>query len=171
MTRAAVREVVTQYLTQAQLPFVGTVFPVRTYVGEFDFEQNAEHFYTVSPDNSGCVMVVNLPTDDRQQKGWVGRGFVDDTNVHQIVLELFLANTAGDVASAQNDYDQIVDALFEVIRANANLGNAAVIWSAGEFDGVKHAQTEPFTDPEGLTVHINGTVRFSAYEWLKGQGV
>jgi hypothetical protein len=168
MTRTAVRATVQAYIQGANLPFVGTVYPSRAYIQEQDYEQNANLYYTESINGSGCVVVVNLPDDDRQQKGWVGRGNVDDTNVHPVVLELFFASTLGDPVVAQQDYDTIVDALFILIRANPLLGDPQVIWSAGEFGGVKHVQSEPYTDPEGTTVHINGVVRLQVYEWIKG---
>jgi len=113
---------------------------------------------------SCCMIVVNMPRDKRRRIAVQGRGSVDDMNKHSIVLELFFACTSGKGLSAQDDYDSIVDALFIAIRANPTPGGSAVVWSAGEFDaGVAHDQSQPYTDDDGLTILINGGIKYEAW--------
>ena len=172
MTRAAVRAGIESYLLTGNLPFVGTIFPSRDYINETDYEQNANYYYTESINGSGCVIVINLPTDKRNRMTITGRGHVDDVDRNSVVLELFFASTAGEPQPAQADYDSIVDALIPLIRADPTFGDPSVFWSTGEFDaGVRHDQSDPFSDPEGATVHINGVVRFEALEWLAGTDI
>lgn len=174
MGRAAVRTAIQSYIQGLGVNYLGTVHPARpTILQEADYEQTMAGKATAASDNgSACVAVVNIPSDLRQRRADTGRGAVNDSNIHQIALELFFASTGGDAVAAQEDYDSIVDALFIGIRANATPGGASVVWSAGEFQaGVAHNQTEPYTSDDGLTILINGVIRFEAWEWIKGTGV
>ncbi len=38
-------------------------------------------------------------------------------------------------------------------------------------NSVEHEQTQPYTSADGMTVLINGTIRFEAWEWLAGTNV
>jgi hypothetical protein len=169
MGQAAVRAAITNALTQAQFPLVGTVYPARGYISEQDYEVNAAGFYTQSINGSGCVIVVNLPGPDKRYRiALTGRQSVDDMNVHPVVLELFFANKAGDPQIAQLEYDAVVDAIVPFIRNNPTMMSGSV-WSAGEFDaGVTAEQSTPFTSPDGTTVFINGVIRFEAWEQIVG---
>lgn len=174
MGRAAVRIAVQEYLQGLGVNYLGTVYPARpTILQEADYEQTmAGMAVAASLNGSACVAVVNIPSDLRQRQSDTGRGAVDDWNIHDIALELFFASTGGDAVTAQEDYDSIVDALFVGIRENPTPGGSAVVWSAGEFRaGVGHDQTSPYTSIDGLTILINGVIRFQAYEWLSGTGV
>ncbi len=115
-------------------------------------------------------MIVNLPGKDRRvRKTLSGRGAVDDTLIVPVTLELFLACVGGESMDAQDDYDEIVDDLNDLIRANPTMASppAKGVWSAGEFAaGVTHDQTQPYGDEDGLTVFINGAVRFEAWQWI-----
>jgi hypothetical protein len=169
MGRAAVRQAVTSFIQGAGIPYVGSVYPARTYIVDMTD-------YTAltgsSPNGSDAIVMVNIPSDKRTRVADVGRGAVDDTNIHPIALEIFFGSSAGDPVAAQEDYDQIIDAFFIAVRNNPTLGNGTVIWSAGEFAaGVRHAQSEPFTDENGLTVMINGVIEFEAWEWPAGSDV
>lgn len=174
MGRAQVRTAVQGYLQGLGVPYLGTVYPARpTILQETDYEQTMSGVAVASSSNgSACVAVVNIPSDLRQRRADTGRGAVTDTNIHQIALELFFASTGGDAVSAQEDYDSVVDGLTVGIRANATPGGSAVVWSAGEYKaGVAHDQTQPYSSDDGLTVLINGVIRFEAWEWVAGVDV
>jgi hypothetical protein len=164
MGRAQVRTIVTDYLTGAGLPYVGSVFSARTYVVDMtDYTKLTES----SPEGSDSVLMVNIPSDWRHRVQMTGRAYVNEPEIHPIAVEIFFGCSSGDPLAAQLDYDQIVDAMFVAIRGNPQLGNVQ-IWSAGEFvAGVKHRQSEPFLDG-GMTVLINGVVEFEAWEWMAG---
>lgn len=160
------RAAITSFFTNASIPYVGTVFPTRQYIHGEDYEINAMGQYVGSVNSSGAVLVVNLPADTRTRKAMSGRGYVVDTDVHPVNLEVFFGCPSGQPQEAQEDYDTIIDALFVSIRGNPTLGNSVAIWSAGEFSaGVKHRQSEPFTLEDGTSVFIYGTVDFEAWEW------
>ena len=174
MGRAAVRQATAAALTTAGIPYVGAVYPARpTILQEEDYVQTLNgQAISASKNGSACVVVVNLTEDQRQLQAFTGFAGVNDTNIHQVCLEMFFACTAGTAVLAQQDYDTVVDALFVAIRNNPTLSAPAAIWAAGVYEGgVKHAQEEPYTPDTGLTVLINGTVRFAAYEWVAGSGV
>lgn len=183
MGRAVVRQAVQSALQAAVLsgaiPLVGSVFPARAYTTEYDYERNAAGYYVQSVNGSGCVLVVNLPgPEKRMLRALVGRGAVNDTYVHPVVLELFFASRGGGSAqgdqliAAQTDYDSVTDAITVFIRNNPILADPAQVWSAGEYAaGVVHQQSAPYTDAEGTTTFINGTIRFDAWEWISGTGV
>jgi hypothetical protein len=175
MGRADVRATVADYLTGLAVPFVGTVYPARTYINEGDYDSfmNTAAVSTVEPGvNLGCVLVVNIPSERRNRKAPTFRGQVQDTEIHDIALEVFFASTSGRGVVTQDGYDAVIDAIFDGLRADPLLGNGDVIWSAGEFaPGIHHVQVEPYTDEDGLTVFINGVIRFEAWEWLTGAGV
>jgi hypothetical protein len=170
--RAQVRTAVAEALSGSSVPFLGTVYPARPLLTNDD-DYYAGMMAAVNPDGSGCIAVVNLPgPDKRVRRADVGRGAVNDTVVHAVVLELFFASTGGDPLSAQQDYDALVDGLFILIRNNPLLSAPETIWSAGEYAaGVQHDQSQPLTSEDGLTVLITGTVRFEAWEWVAGTGV
>lgn len=174
MGRAAVRTAVQAAITAANITYVGTVYPARpTILQEEDYYQklNGEAI-AASSGGSACVVVVHLVSDKRERRALVGRNAVNDTNIHQVVLELFFACESGTALRAQADYDSIVDALFVEIRNNPLLSAPTVVWSAGEYQaGVVHDQGEAYSDDEGLTVLINSTVRFEVWEWVAGTGV
>lgn len=174
MGRAAVRTAIQAYIAGLGVSYLGTVYAARpTILQEADYEQTmAGMAVAASVNGSACVAVVNIPSDLRQRQSETGRGSVDDWTIHDIALELFFASTFGDAVAAQQDYDTIVDALIVAIRANPTPGGGSVVWSAGEFRaGVAHDQTAPYTSDDGLTILINGVIRFQAYEWDAGTGV
>lgn len=177
MGRAIVRAAVSNYFTNAGIPFVGMVYSARPIViNENDYERTMSAGtieFIESGNGSGAVMVVNIPDDKRVRKTLTGRGAVDDTNVHTIVLEIFFGSTGGEGISAQSDHDQLIDAVVTAIRSDPLLGTGGKpIWSAGEFDfGVVVEQAEPYTGSDGTTVFIPSTIRFQAWEWIAGSGV
>ena len=174
MGRLQVRRAVQSAIQGAGIPYLGTVYPARpTLVSEYDYIQTMSgQAVAASSNGSASVAVVNIPSDRRVRKAAVGRGMVQDADVHQIALEVFFASTSGEGAPAQEDYDSIVDAVTVFVRNNPTLGDPSVVWSAGEFSpGVAHEQGAPYTSEDGLTLLINGVIRFEAWEWLAGQGV
>ncbi len=175
MGRAAVRSAIQSCLQGAQIPYLGTVWPARPVITDEDSYTQTMSGQAIaeSPSGSACIAVVNLPSDRRVRRADVGRGAVDDTNVHDVALELFFASSGGNAApqgiEAQQDYDSIVDALTVAIRANPTPEG---IWSVGEFTaGVTHEQSTPFQSEDGMTVLIAGLLRFEAWEWVSGVGV
>ena len=164
------RAAVAAYLESGSLPFVGTVYPARTYINEEDYEETMNGVaVAASSSGSNAVLVVNMPDSDDQRRADVGRNAVMDTDVHQIWLEVFFACVGGDPVAAQNDHDTICDAIKTHIRADATLGGQ--VWSAGEFRaGVKISQKAPYTDADGTVVFIPTTVRFEVWEWISGSG-
>lgn len=170
MGQAAVRSAIQSALEAQSFPLVGTVYAARAYIGEEDYEMNASQAYVENLNGSGCVLVVNLPgPDKRERMTLTGRGAVDDTNVHRAVLELFFASTGGEPVQAQQDYDSVVDAIVIYIRGNPNLTAPDTVWSSGEYKaGVVHRASAPFTDPDGMTVFIYGTIEWEVWEWIAG---
>jgi hypothetical protein len=167
--RAAVRAALQSYLQDAGIPYLGTVFAARpVIIEEQDYNETLSGMAVAqSPSGSSCVAVVNLPHDKRERRADTGRGAVNDTDIHDIVLELFFASSSGDAIAAQQDYDEVVDALIVAIRANATPGGSAVIWSEGEYAfGVVHDQEEPYSTADGLSILINGVLRMQAWEWI-----
>lgn len=174
MGRLAVRNAVQAAIQAANISYVGSVFPARpTIVQEQDYEQTMQGIAVQgSQSGSNCVIVVNIVSDKRMRRALTGRDAVNDTNIHQVALELFFASVGGTGTTAQKDYDGVVDGLFIEIRNNPLLSAPTVVWSAGEYTaGVQHDQSAAYTTDTGLTVHINGLVRFEAYEWVAGSGV
>jgi hypothetical protein len=169
MSRRTVRTAVQEYFDEAALTHVGKVYAARPeIVNEQDYEENRLKEAVPSTHGSSAILVVNIPTDDRQRRADTGRGAVNDSVIHRIAMEVFFASTAGEAVPAQEDYDSIIDAIFGLIRGNATLGSS-VIWSAGEYEhGIKHQQGQPFTDADGTVIFISGAVLFDAYEWIAG---
>jgi hypothetical protein len=170
MSRVAVRTAIKEYFANADLQYVGMVHSARPEIlNEQDYETNRLAEAVPSANGSSAVLVVNIPSDDRKRRADTGRGAVNDSQVHKIVMEVFFASTGGDAVVAQNDYDTIIDGMVNLVRANAVMNAPGVIWSAGEYDaGIQHQQTAPFTDADGLVVFISGAVSFDAYEWIAG---
>lgn len=124
---------------------------------------------TESANGSACVIVVNIPSDIRTRYADVGRGAFADWNKHIIALELFFASQGGQGIPAQEDYDQIVDALVTFIRENPTMSAPATVWSAGEFTfGIRHEQSEAYTSEDGTAILINGVIRSESWEDVVG---
>jgi len=171
MSRVEVRKAVAEYFANAGLPHVGQVYSARPEIIQEDaYESNRFAEAAPSANGSSAVLVVNIPSDQRTRRADTGRGAVNDSEIHKIVMEVFFASTGGEAVVAQDDYDEVVDEMIKLVRANATLNApVGVIWSAGEYDvGVQHQQSAPFTDADGLTVFIAGAVSFDAWEWLSG---
>lgn len=170
MGRLTVREAIANYFATAELTFVGKVHPARPEImDEADYESSMFNEAVPSANGSSAVLVVNIPSDDRKRRADTGRGAVNDSNVHKIVMEVFFASLDGDAVEAQKDYDTVIDGMVDLIRADATMNAPGTVWSAGEYEaGVQHEQGEPFTGADGLTVFILGSVRFDAWEWLAG---
>ena len=164
------RAAVTEYFETADLEFVGKVFRARPEILPEDaYEKNMFNEAVQSADGSSAVLVVNLPDDMRQRKADTGRGAVNDQQTFKIALEVYFACSSGEALAAQEDYDTVIDGITNLIRANANLGNPSAVWSAGEYEnGIKHEQAQPYTDDDGVTVFILGTVEFDAMQWIAG---
>ena len=173
MGRATVRTAVTTYFQNANLPMVGTVFSSRpAIVSEDDYETslaNAALAYVGSASGSSAVIMVNLTESKRTRHSLTGRGAVADFTIHDIELEVILANTASDAIAAQQDHDTLVDAITSTLRADPLLGAPQQIWSAGEFSaGVTVRQSSPFTGSDGQTVFVLAIVAFQAWEDIEG---
>lgn len=176
MGRQAVRAAVASVLTTAKITYVGTVYPARPVIlDEQDYVQTMNgQAVAQSPNGSSAVLVVNLPgTDKRMRRTFTGRTHVDDTNIHPIAIEVFFASTPSSTQTqdagigAQEDYDGIVDAIVTLVRNNPTMSAPTTVWSAGEYTaGVTHDQGQPYTDDDGLTIFINGVVKFEAWEWV-----
>ncbi|MGD0387185.1 MAG: hypothetical protein ABSB73_13765 [Solirubrobacteraceae bacterium] len=170
MGRVAVRDAVAAYLTNAALPYVGTVYPARPVILTEDaYEQTllGEAIALTIAGGSSAVLVVNIPSDERMRRADTGRGAVNDTRIHQVALEVWFASAGGDGVQAQQDYDGIVDAVVTLIRADATLGG--LVWSAAEYTaGIHHEQAMPYTDADGAVVQIPGVIRFEVWEWQTG---
>jgi hypothetical protein len=163
--RKLVRQVVTDFIKGAGIPYLGQVYSARTYVVDM-----ADYTYLTgsSPNGSDAIIMVNIPSDDRHRVAMTGRAYINEPEIHPIALEIFFGCSSGEPVDAQLDYDAVVDALFAAIRGNPLLGSVQ-IWSAGEFTaGVKHRQSEAFTDSEATTVMINGVMEFEVWEWFAG---
>lgn len=179
MGRVQVRQIIAQQIQQANIANVGTVFAARPVILQeqaYTDHMNGLAYQVTSQSNengSGCVIVVNMPDDQRSRVALTGLGAVDDFNKHQLALELWFVNVSGDGLIAQLDYDAIVDALFILIRNNQKPGPSGIIWmSGGEVGtGVDHRMLQPYTDPDGLTIFINGSMRYQAWEQLVGTGI
>jgi hypothetical protein len=170
--RAAVRAAVTSYLTNyanPPIPYLGTVYPARTYVNEQDYtEDMTGQAVAASQGGSAAVATVNLPQSTRTREAEVGRAAVNDLNVHKVALEVFFASTGGNPVTAQQDHDTVMDAITVAIRADGTLGGQ--VWSAAEYQGgVEVLQAMPYTDDEGMVVFIPSVVRFEVWEWIAGQ--
>ena len=170
MGRLAVREAVAAYFANAGLNYVGKVHEARPEViQEQDYESSLFSEAVASSSGSSAVLVVNIPTDNRVRRADTGRGAVNDSHIYKVAMEIYFANTSGVAEQAQKDYDSIVDAMTNLVRADATLDNPEVIWSAGEYEiGIEHEQGMPFTDADGLTVFIYGVVSFDTYQWIAG---
>ena len=173
MGRAAVRQVVTAYFTNANIPFIGTVHPSRPYIiteEDYDLQMSNALFAGVASANSSSgVLVVNIPNSSRVREAMTGRAFVNDFVTHNVALEFFFANTAGDALQAQADHDTACDAITIAVRADPLLANGAVVFSAGEFrSGVHIEQHEPFTGEDGTTVFIPSRAYFDVHEYVIG---
>lgn len=171
MGRLDVRTATQTAVQNANLPYVGTVFPARPVIAQEDAYTTTMNGTATSEsvNGSACLIVVNITDDDRIRYGDVGRAALADFDKHLVVLELWFACTAGDGTAAQQDYDTVVDNLVEFIRENPTMGAPAAVWSAGEYRyGVKHSQGSPYTSEDGLTVLINGLVKFEAWEQVSG---
>lgn len=171
MGRAQVRTAVQSAIQAAALPYVGTVYPARPLIADENaYTQTMNGMATAeSPNGSACIVVVNIPDDDRTRYADVGRASVADWWKHRVALELWFACTGGSGVAAQEDYDTVADALVVFIRGNPTMTAPATVWSAGEYTyGVKHAQSAAYTNADGTTVFINGLVRFEAWEQAVG---
>jgi hypothetical protein len=168
--RLALRTAIAEYFANGKLPYVGAVYAARPeVVPEAAYEENRFGEITPSENGSGTVLVVNVPSDKRQRAADTGRGAVQDRHVYQIGLEVWFANVSGNGVSAQEDYDVVVSAITNLIRANATMNAPNAIWSAGEYEvGIEHEQREPTTNEDGTTVFVFGAVRFEAWQWIAG---
>jgi len=169
--RATVRAAVASLLSNGAVPYVGQVYPARPVIMQ---EQDYEFYmvgqaavYVSSTNGSAAVLVVNIPQSERQRRADTGRGAVNDSAIHDIVLEVFFASVGGEGIAAQADHDTITDAIVTLVRSSPTLANR--VWSSGEFDaGVRVDEGEPYTDEAGLTVFIPTTIHWQVYEWDAG---
>jgi hypothetical protein len=175
MGRLAVRQALETFLKNGNVPFVGTVFRARPIiVSEEDYDAQMVNTYLLQnpgldDEGSSAVVVINLPDSHRERKTLSGRANVDDTDVHDVVLELFFWSRSGDGIRAQDDHDAMCDSLVTLLRGDATLGKPSVVWSAGEFQpGVHIQQHESWTPNDGTGIIIVASCRFQTWEWLAG---
>lgn len=168
--RVALRNAVANYIALGGLPLVGTVYAARPeVVNETDYEVNRFNEVVQSANGSGTVLVVDIPSDKRQRRADTGRGAVQDSHIYNIALEVWFANVSGAGVQAQEDYDTVVSAITNLIRANATMNAQGVVWSAGEYEqGIEHEQREPKTNEDGTTIFIFGVIKFEAWQWISG---
>lgn len=171
MGRKDVRLAIQAVIQNAGIDYLGTVYPARPVIAEEDAYNHTMNGAATeeSANGSACIVIVNIAQDDRERYALSGRSALADFAKHLIVLELFFASTAGDGVLAQVDYDQVVDEIVELVRENPTMSAPNTVWSAGEYRyGVKHLQSQPYNSEDGLTVLINGTIKFEAWEQIVG---
>ena len=167
MGRYATRLAWANALANAGLVYVGTVFPARPEILQEDAYTQTMNGQAIeeSANGSACVLVVNIPSDIRTRYADVGRGAMADWNKHIVALELFFASQGGHGIPAQEDYDQVVDALVTFIRENPTMSAPESVWSTGEFQyGVRHEQSMAYTSEDGTAILINGVIRAESWE-------
>lgn len=171
MSRVAMRRAIGEYLRENKIPHTGTVYNARPEImPENAYESNIFGELAATANGSSAVLVVSLPSDIRRRVADTGRGAVNDQHIYTAVVEVYFASTGGEGVKAQEDYDEIVDEIIKLIRANATLNAPATVWSAGEYEkGIEHHQSEPYTGADGMTILVYGVVKFDAYEWIAGQ--
>jgi len=170
MGRAATRQAITSYIESLNLPFVGTVYPSRPMIVPEDaYDVSMAGQVVTSPNGSSAIVVVHLPEDKRSRDPLTGYGFVEDKDVHAVILETWMGNVSGNAITAQADHDLFIDSLVMGLRGDPNLGNPQVIWAAGEFEkGVQVSQGEPYQQPDGTAMIFPCHIHFDAWEWLSG---
>lgn len=171
MGRQQVRSAFASAIQSAGIANVGTVFPGRpTIVTGSAYTQTMQgQAVQESQNGSACVVVVNIDSDTRTRYADAGRGALADWNKHIVTLELWFASTAGDSLAAQEDYDAIVDGLFDLIRSNPTMSAPSYVWSAGEFRyGIQHEQSVPYNPEQSTEVLIDGEIRVEAWEQVTG---
>lgn len=174
MGRLDVRQAIASYLNNAQINYVGAVYPARPIIlDESAYEErmlNGALSLVTSSIGSGCALVVNIVSDQRDRMADTGYDHVNDMNKRSISVELWFA-CSGDPsngAGAQEDYDSIVDGIFIAVRGDPTLGTGnqppASIWQAATYPPyISHRQAAPKTPDDGLTVYIQGVVEFEAW--------
>jgi hypothetical protein len=175
MGRVQVREIIQAQIAALDIPNVGFVYAARPIIlSETDYTQqmNATAL-TYAGTGFGCVIVVNLPDDRRTRIALTGLGSVNDFQKHKLALEIWFASVGGDGVAAQYAYDAIVDALIVAIRANQVPGPSGVIWMGGGEvgTGIDHAMGQPYSPDDGLSVFIQGAIRYDVWEQLVGVDV
>ena len=167
MGRADCRTAITTYLTGRAVPGVGAVHPARPKLVD------ASELDLAGMGGSGAVLIVHLPKDRRLRRALGGRTGGEKTAVHDVALEVLFASVKPDALAAQDDHDQILDAIVAAVEADRTLGcgyqpsgqPAGPIWQAGEGDaGIDVEMAEPVLS--GQVLRINAVIRFEAWEWV-----
>jgi hypothetical protein len=173
MSRVSARQGITNYFTGAAVQFVGSIYSGRPVImpAKAYTETLLGQAVAATSAGSSAVLVVNLPRTRRRRRADTGRGQVQDTEIHEVAVEIFFAALGkNNGLQAQADFDTIADSLLTLVREDATFGGT--LWSAGEYDaGIDLAQGEPYTSPDGLRIFIVATLRFEAWDWIAGSGV
>ena len=180
MSRVSAREGITAYFTNAasvgRLPYVGTIYSGRPVIlDETAYTQTmVGQAVQQTANGSSAVLVVNLPKTSRQRRADTGRGAVNDTEIHDVEMEIFFASNPAasqtglaEGLQAQLDFDGIADTLTDLIRSDPTMGGSS--WSAGEYEqGIDLQQSEAFLAPDGMTVCITALLRWQFWLWVAG---
>lgn len=172
MTRAAVRNGIASYfggsnynatdriwrdgpLASAGLAGVRAYFPKRAPDGDYTVD--------LAPGRAmGAVMVVHIPNETEVRIAIQGATGGIKRQTYSVELHLYHLAQTPHTEDAQADFDGLLDAITDRIRADRTLGGIVV--QAGEGDaGITKAMSEPYVKNERTKSY--GIVRFDANDF------
>lgn len=127
MSRATVRNQVSLYVTQGQLPDINQVFT--SFPNRIDFQVGA-----TAGQQSRCAVVVFIERESETRIAFAGKHNGVKRVDYDIALQLFHHSLASDARDAMVDFDRTIDAMKDWLRADHNFGDptGTIIWQAAE---------------------------------------
>jgi hypothetical protein len=157
MGRAAVRKAVTEWLATAPMPTLGNVLRARPKT------ITPAMFMPSVGAGSKSVIVVHLSHDNETRAALGGKNSGEKFDKHTVALEIIFQSTKG-AMEAQDDHDDLIDAIKARLRADRNLGAPMVIWQAPDKSGYDLQFAEPVLGNQ--TVLIAAVLTFQALEYI-----
>jgi len=163
-SRGAIRGAIAAYFSPTNLSAVSTTFRARPKIIP------AQAYGLAEGGGSGAVLIVHMTKDPELRRATGGLTSGEKYTRHAIALEIRFQSTKDDAMSAQDDYDTLVQSLFDLIHQDRTLGTGGgatgAVWQAGEGPaGIDHQQSEPVLTKQ--VTRISGVFKFEAWEWVQ----
>ena len=159
MSRATVRAAVAQWFDPAYVPGLFATHRAEPKIIPGS-DYGLEAFGGNLGAGSGAYAIVHI-ADERERRVAIGGAHSGMKHVtYDIALVVHFRSVKPDALEAMDDYDALIEALKQRLRADRNLGqNGLVIWQAGEDGDDIHIQSDLPAEDDG-SIYIWSVLEF-----------
>jgi hypothetical protein len=162
VSRANVRAAVAQWFDPGAVPGLFAIHRAEPKIIPGS-DYGLEAFGTNVGNGSGAYAVVHI-ADERETRIAIGGAHSGMKHItYDVALVIHFRSVKPDAIEAMDDYDTLIEAVKQRLRADRNLGQPTSVWQAGSDPGDIHIQSDLPAQDDG-SVYIWSVMEFKVIE-------